>query len=60
MPTDSQGNLTGHLIGILNRALLAKEYDINTVWVFDGKPPHQKKEELYRRRLLKEEAASKV
>ena len=42
MPTDSQGNLTGHLIGLLYRALFTKEMGIQTVWVFDGKPPRQK------------------
>jgi 5'-3' exonuclease len=51
---DSQGNLTGHLIGLLYRALLVKELDIDAVWVFDGMPPFQKREELSRRRKLKE------
>ena len=42
MPTDAAGNLTGHLIGMLYRALLCKELNIKTVWVFDGRPPIQK------------------
>jgi flap endonuclease-1 len=60
MPTDSSGNLTGHLIGMLYRVLLCKELSIRTVWVFDGKPPRQKADELYRRRQIKEEAAERA
>lgn len=52
--------MTGHLIGLLYRALFCKELKINTVWVFDGKPPIQKSEELYRRRQIKEQAAEKA
>jgi flap endonuclease-1 len=48
--------MTGHLIGLLYRALYCKELGMNTVWVFDGKPPHQKFDELYRRRQIKEQA----
>lgn len=60
IPTDSHGNLTGHLIGLLYRALLCKELGVNTVWVFDGKPPSHKLNQLYRRRQIKEEAAEKT
>jgi len=49
--------MTGHLLGLLYRALFCKELGINTVWVFDGKPPRQKSDELYRRRELKEQAS---
>lgn len=52
--------MTGHLIGLLYRALLCKELGMNTVWVFDGKPPRQKSDELYRRRQIKEEAAERA
>ena len=55
-PTDAHGNQTGHLIGLLYRALLCKEMKISTVWVFDGRPPQSKFDELYRRKHLKEEA----
>lgn len=34
--------------------------DISTVWVFDGKPPRQKSDELYRRRHIKEQAIEKA
>lgn len=42
IPTDSDGNQTGHLIGLLYRILLYKEFKINSIWVFDGKPPQHK------------------
>jgi len=41
-PTDSSGNQTGHLIGLMNRVLLCKELNMKTVWVFDGRAPQQK------------------
>lgn len=59
MPTDSSGNMTGHLIGLLYRGLLCKELGLETVWVFDGKPPRQKSDELLRRREAKEQASLK-
>ena len=46
--------MTGHLIGLLYRALLCKELGMQTVWVFDGKPPPQKYSELSRRRQVKD------
>lgn len=58
--TDPHGNQTGHLIGLLYRALFCKETKIDTVWVFDGKPPQHKFDELYRRRQIKEEAMAKT
>lgn len=39
IPTDSQGNQTGHLLGIMYRALFCMECKIKPIWVFDGKPP---------------------
>jgi flap endonuclease-1 len=40
--------------------LLCKEAKVDTVWVFDGRPPQHKFDELYRRRQLKEEAMAKT
>lgn len=40
--TDSEGNKTGHLLGIFNRTILLIENGIKPVWVFDGKPPTKK------------------
>lgn len=59
MPSDVHGNQTGHLIGLLYRALLCKELNIQATWVFDGRPPQHKYDELYRRRQLKEEALAR-
>ena len=60
MPSDVHGNQTGHLIGLLYRALLCKELNIQATWVFDGRPPQHKFDELYRRRQLKEEALARA
>ena len=60
IPIDSHGNQTGHLIGLLYRVLLCKEMQVNTIWVFDGRPPQHKLDELYRRRQIKEEALTKT
>ena len=58
--TDSEGNLTAHLVGLLNRTLLFLENHIKPVWVFDGKPPSLKQGELTRRKKLKEEAKEQL
>ena len=52
-PTDSSGNQTGHLIGLMNRVLFCREINMKTVWVFDGRPPQQKSDELFRRKIIK-------
>lgn len=57
--SDSEGNKTGHLLGLFNRTLLLLEHGIKPVWVFDGKPPTKKNGELLRRRKIKEEAIEK-
>ena len=50
--TDSEGHLTAHLVGLLNRTLLFLENHIKPVWVFDGKPPTLKQGELKRRKKV--------
>jgi len=40
--SDSEGNKTGHLLGLFNRTLLLIDNGIKPVWVFDGKPPTKK------------------
>lgn len=53
--TDSHGNITSHLVGLLYRSTrLISEFGIKMVFVFDGMPPPLKKEEIERRRKLKE------
>ena len=53
---DEQGNLTGHLLGLLNRTLMLMEHGIRPVWVFDGKPPEAKMNTLRGRKEIKENA----
>lgn len=49
------GNVTSHLVGLLYRTTrLISEYGIKPIFVFDGKPPELKGEELKRRREIKE------
>ena len=53
---DEEGNLTGHLLGLLNRTLMLMEHGIRPVWVFDGKPPEAKMNTLRGRKEIKENA----
>eukprot|EP00826_Nyctotherus_ovalis_P004712 TRINITY_DN1103_c0_g1_i1.p1 TRINITY_DN1103_c0_g1~~TRINITY_DN1103_c0_g1_i1.p1 ORF type:complete len:383 (+),score=133.59 TRINITY_DN1103_c0_g1_i1:125-1273(+) len=53
---DPEGNPTSHLIGLFNRTIQFLSHGIKPVWVFDGKPPEMKKEELRRRKELKAKA----
>ena len=57
--TDSRGNVTSHLIGLLSRTTNLLKQDIKLVYVFDGKAPNLKRAEIRKRRELKEEAARK-
>jgi flap endonuclease-1 len=54
-----QGILTSyfsHLIGLFNRTIAFIESGVRPIWVFDGKPPELKREELKRRAEAKKEA----
>jgi flap endonuclease-1 len=53
---DKDGNLTGHLVGLLNRSLSLMEHGIKPVWVFDGKAPELKGKELEERKEKKKKA----
>ena len=53
---DSEGNLTGHLLGIFNRTIMLMENGIRPIWVFDGIPPEAKKNVLKKRKEIKENA----
>jgi len=57
--TNSKGVVTSHLVGLFARTtnLLAK--GIKLIFVFDGKVPELKRQELHRRKTLKLEAAAK-
>ena len=53
---DTDGNLTGHLVGIFHRTIQFLENGIKPIWVFDGKPPEMKSKELDKRKEQKEQA----
>ena len=53
---DEDGNLTGHLVGIFHRTIQFMENGIKPIWVFDGKHPEMKSEELKERHEKKEKA----
>jgi flap endonuclease-1 len=55
--TDSKGNITSHLVGLLLRtSRLMADYGIRPVFVFDGKPPDLKMQTLQARRRYRERA----
>ena len=53
---DSQGRVTSHLSGLFYRNVNLMELNIKLVYVFDGKPPSLKAEEIERRRKQRQEA----
>ena len=53
---DSDGNLTGHLVGLFHRTIQFLENGIKPIWVFDGKPPDLKTRVLDQRKETKEKA----
>jgi len=54
---DKKGNITSHLAGLLFRSTrLIQDYGIRLVFVFDGKPPKQKEQEIIKRRERREKA----
>ncbi len=56
---DSQGRITSHLVGLFFRTANLLMEGILPVFVFDGKPPEEKYNELEKRKKLKEEAKEK-
>ena len=57
--TDSKGNVTSHLIGLMSRISRLMREGLKLVFVFDGKPPQLKQQELERRKSAKTQALSK-
>ena len=54
---DTDGNITSHLAGLMFRSTrLISDYSIRLVFVFDGKPPKLKQQEIMKRRKLREKA----
>ncbi len=57
MLTDSQGNVTSHLIGLFSRTTALMEAGLRLIFVFDGEPPAIKKKTWEKRTEVKQEAA---
>lgn len=57
--TNENGEITSHLMGILNRTANMLELGIKPVYVFDGKPPALKLKELSKRKEIKKKAEEK-
>ncbi|ABP94389.1 flap endonuclease 1 [Metallosphaera sedula] len=55
-----QGKVTSHLNGVFYRTVNLLEEGIIPIYVFDGKPPELKAQELENRRKMKEEAEKKL
>jgi len=54
---DAQGRITSHLNGLVFRtSRLISEFDIRPVFVFDGPPPELKREEIRKRREVREKS----
>lgn len=54
---DDRGNITSHLVGLMFRTShLMSDYGIPLGFVFDGKPPPLKGEEILKRRKVRENA----
>ena len=57
---DSKGNITSHLNGLFLRSLKLLKNDIKLIFVFDGKHPDLKANEIKKRKQRKEEAEAKL
>jgi flap endonuclease-1 len=54
---DKKGSITSHLAGLMFRSTrLIQDYEIKLIFVFDGKPPKQKEQEILKRREQREKA----
>ena len=55
--SDKEGRVTSHLVGLVFRTTrLMADYQMELVFVFDGKPPRLKRTEVERRRTIKQKA----
>lgn len=58
--TNDMGEVTSHLIGIFYRTIRMMENGIKPLYVFDGKPPEFKAEELKKRKEAREKAKKEM
>ena len=58
--TNADGNVTSHIQGMLHRTIRIMQAGIKPVFVFDGKPPDLKHNELKKRRDIKLAAEEKL
>ncbi|KQK05142.1 flap endonuclease 1-A [Brachypodium distachyon] len=58
--TNEAGEVTSHLQGMFNRTIRLLEAGIKPVYVFDGKPPDMKKQELAKRYAKREDATEEL
>merc|ERR1712113_589186 len=58
--TNDDGQITSHIIGMLTRTIRLMEAGIKPVYVFDGKPPELKLQELAARREKRDEAKANL
>jgi len=56
---DEKGRVTSHLSGLFYRTINLVSKGINLIFVFDGEPPDFKKQEIERRKEIREEAKEK-
>lgn len=56
---DKKGNITSHLSGLFYRNINLLQEGLRLVYVFDGKSPDLKKQEIEKRKLAKETAQKK-
>ncbi|HDL02259.1 MAG TPA: flap endonuclease-1 [Candidatus Pacearchaeota archaeon] len=56
---DKEGNITSHLSGLFYRNINLLQEGIKPVYVFDGKPPELKQQEIEKRKKAKEIAEEK-
>lgn len=57
--TDSKGQVTSHLMGLLTRISNLSHHNIKLAFVFDGEPPKLKRLTLEKRKEIKQEAQKK-
>lgn len=47
--TNKEGKIVSHILGLFYKVILFKSFNINPIFVFDGKPPEEKKQVLIER-----------